>query len=865
MNDRITDRSVTADMSVQDKKAKGERKRYGIKVVQASGGTVTAANYGRCEPITEKEHGKYVELRISPCDGYFLKDLKILTGSSTKVRRYDGADSFGFDMPRSDVTLIPEFEKRDAACEVPPADRLYREVRDYRDGRYTGRSLYIPVEIKGIPESCAYGEKPKYTVRASDGTELAEGRDHTLAQASEKTDEGIRHILIFEGRGGPEKGSDGYFTEPAYVYKGKQVITYTEKYKSAYSKLPELTVGENKAVRLGKGYCFTPAVDGTYCFTFDKPDPLYLKVIITSDDKGEKPIEGTVNNGSFTALLRAGVTYSVSTRATYNTDDIKALDVTVYEYVAHRISAARSENGLLAVVSGGASVSSAYFGETADIRIAPADGYYLKSLSVTSADGENVGLIDCFYTYLFKMPNNDVLISAEFAEVALTSKTVPEDSLYRETEVYQNGRRTDGVLYVPVEITLSDDTCIFGRMPGYTVRSADGMELSEGVDYTVYHEVEEGFGGKLHTLVFEGTGAVFKGEQVITFTEMPAERLTTGSNDVRSDRGYVFIPKEDGKYQITFKGLDTMHEGTRITSDEGDIDMDASGSASFSFTLCAGREYSFSFASDCGPYMAELFEIMLEKLASFKLIITDNGYGTVVPDSFGAGVGADGTVVEGDIIALWMHPDEGYILTDITAFDEHDCPVELIDAAGGRVYHFKMPACDVRVNAVFGEEHPVEETSINDTDMSETAVGDITAEELVRETSPMVSFVNTAKDNYSVTCGKTVDMGYKNYITGNDVFKLDFEFNNLKKARYRGALLEFVFDAPIGKFLYGADIGNSIVIIAPDDPKKLIVNFSTYENDGEDAEVKSSYLVISPSQSVSGLNCTAAKVISVTE
>lgn len=831
------------------------RKRYSINVVQDSHGTVTAVNYGRSEAITEKEPGRYVEVRVAPEEGYFLKDLRILAVGGIQVRRYDGADSFGFDMPKGDVTLIPEFEKRSLAGDVPPSDRMYREVRDYKDGKYTGMALYIPVEIRGIPETCAYGESPVFSVRTAGGTELTEGEGYTLAQATEKTDEGIRHIMIFEGKGGPVRDGDGYFTGSNEVYKGKQVITYTERYKSAYAKLPEIVTGETISVQFDKSYCFTPEADGEYCFTFDKPDPLYLKVSIKSDKAGEEPQEGRVSNGTFIAKLSRGVTYSVSTRASYNTNDLKALDLVVEHHISHSIAVARPLNGMLAVVSNGVSVSEAYRGETVDIRVAPMEGCYLKNLSVTTLRGESVGLVDCFYTYLFKMPDEDVIVAAEFNDISLTSKTPPEDTLYRETEVYSNGRRTEGVAYVPVEISGIIDTCTYYGMPDYKLVSADGTVLEEGVDYTLIHETEDIDGGVLHRMSFEGTGAVYKGERSIRFLEVPSERLSAGSNSITAHKRYIFIPEEDGKYQMTFTDDPEVRSSTRISWDYGEVGMDVSGPASLTFDLLRGKCYEFSFAS---ADTEDVFEIQLEKLMRYQLTVQCRGEGRVEPDSFSNENVSDGMIVSGDIVALWIHPDEGRALMGITALDSDNRTVELIDTAGGRVYHFKMPESDITVFAEFCRIQPevIEPEEVPEADVREEPAETKTVE---------VPVIRNARDNYCVTYSEVSDMGYSNYVTGNNVFKLDFRFVNLKNARYRGALLQFEFDAPIGKFMYGADLGNSIVIISTDDPKKVIVNFSTYDNEGEDAPERSSYLVLSPAEDVMDLRCVNARVISVTE
>ena len=100
---------------------------------------------------------------------------------------------------------------------------------------------------------------------------------------------------------------------------------------------------------------------------------------------------------------------------------------------------------------------------------------------------------------------------------------------------------------------------------------------------------------------------------------------------------------------------------------------------------------------------------------------------------------------------------------------------------------------------------------------------------------------------------------------GADAARELVEYCNHKSGSYRGALLEFEFDSPIAKFMYGADIGNSTVFIPPDDPGKVVVNFAVETPEGETAPIRSSYLVISPANAVKDLECLSARIIGVTE
>lgn len=824
--------------------AAGER--FGIDVAQSLHGSAAVTNYGRYEPISEKEAGRYAEIRVYPDDGYYLKSLDIVAANGEEIRRYEEADSFGFIMPSSDITLIPVFEDRSLVCEVAPEDKLYRELREYKDGRYTGMELFVPVNTEGLKKTVPLGTKPTYTVVSADGRRLAEGRDYTLITAEEKTDAGTRHILIFDGKGCPEKDKGGYFTGQGDICKGRYAVTYMETDRPLDPNEDELTLGENRSVLLDEAYSFTPKTDCTYSFTFDAPDSLYLKTFITYGKRGTINKDGIVCHGTFTVELEGGVTYSVLTKASYNTDKLKTLDLTISEHLLHRLTVARPVNGLLAVVSSGKSVSAAYPDDTADIRVAPADGYYLKNLEVLGSDGESVGIVDCFYTYLFKMPACDVLIRADFAPVSLTQKKLPENAMYREADAYSNGRRTEGVLYIPVEISGIPDTCARETEPEYTVKSADGNELIEGIDYTLDHQSENTESGILHTLTFEGTGTVYKGVQTVTYTETdaaPINELVLGVNYADVKCVNIFIPEESGKYRLTFNDTDSVLSELSVTNASGEIEVEHSGRYALTFELAAGDCYLFSFGEDHPSYADGSIDLTLEKLMPYRINVLDAPNGSVEADCFEDEISADGMVTAGNMAALWIYPDDGCDLVYIEVLKADGTPVEIVETPDRKACHFRMPDSDVTVRTVFEK---IPDTTEEETLTPEPEIADI-------------------KQDYSVACTKVVDLGYSNYATGNDVFKVDFELTHHKSGSYRGALLEFEFDSPIAKFMYGADIGNSTVFIPPDDPGKVVVNFAIETPEGETAPIRSSYLVISPANAVKDLECLSARIIGVTE
>ena len=128
---------------------------------------------------------------------------------------------------------------------------------------------------------------------------------------------------------------------------------------------------------------------------------------------------------------------------------------------------------------------------------------------------------------------------------------------------------------------------------------------------------------------------------------------------------------------------------------------------------------------------------------------------------------------------------------------------------------------------------------------------------------PVIDVPSAEDTDYAVTFTAAKDQGYSDYVTGNNVFTMDFSLENPDKKLIKGGVIEFEFNAPIGRFLYGADIGSRNVTVDPTDPRKLRVEFSTYDPNGVNTAALRSYLAISTGEKVSDLKCVSAKVISV--
>ena len=206
-----------------------------INITKADHGKVETYKIGRTsenDKVTERDQGKDVDIKVLPDEGYYLKDIQIVSDTDQTIRWYDDENySLGFTMPEGNVTITPVFEKIDASYKTIPENSMYRQVYGYNGGR-DGNRYYIPVEIKGINTSYDEGQKPEYTVKAADGTALTEGTDYTVNETVKETSDGILHTLTFEGIGGYSYDDGGYLKAKTNIFRGSQVITYTLPVKS---------------------------------------------------------------------------------------------------------------------------------------------------------------------------------------------------------------------------------------------------------------------------------------------------------------------------------------------------------------------------------------------------------------------------------------------------------------------------------------------------------------------------------------------------------------------------------------------------------------------------------------------------------
>ncbi len=266
-----------------------------------------------------------------------------------------------------------------------------------------------------------------------------------------------------------------------------------------------------------------------------------------------------------------------------------------------------------------------------------------------------------------------------------------------------------------------------------------------------------------------------------------------------------------------------------------------------------------------------------------------------------------GKIMSGDRAILKIKPDTGYEVKSVTVKDKDHTPIDVKNTANSGEYTFIMPDSDASVEIVYSESmadiaeirYDGTKTSarvdINDYSLPKaeragyeivgwkigsdpTVYSEEDAQAMIRlsygmsKTQPIIvqtvyeetsERVSEENSGYSVSITADPVMCYTDYKTGRGVFKLDFKFNNDQNRNFKGGVIEFEFDHAIDRFEYGADIGNRTVTVDEKDPRKVTIDFTTYNPYGESSSSRSGSMFIVSKDMTSALNCVNARVVSV--
>lgn len=693
---------------------------YSLNVADSAHGRVEARMWKGSTELTERRAGGYVELKVYPEEGYYLKDIKLVTDSTEKILRYDETDSLGFYMPAAELTVVPEFAELSYASETVPEYDLYRVVKEYKDGECTGKELYVPISIEGVNETYNKGEKPELIVKSADGLILEEGVDYTIDDNTREKPEGIEHTLMLTGTNGPSKDAGNYFTGSSQVVKSLDFVKYFEYTDEVTAVLYE---GSND-IKLNEHYYFTPDEDGEYSFSYTGADDYNIMTYTETDIVRQ-------TKKDFKLKLEAGRTYHFTGITANDYNNKASVGLEIHKVGADKgseksagnifsITKQASEYGRIETARytrENEDVNEREKGKYVDVHVFPDQNCYLKDIKFIADNGETVKWYeDSSYGLGFKMPASNVTVVPEFAEYSSDiSSNVPEDGMYRETAVFSNGKRTSDKVYIPVKITGINESYEHGQKPEYTVMSADDDVLGENTHYTVSETTEETEDGILHTLTFKGNGKpamdsegcysqsryYLKGEQTVTYLEKnEADKSVLSkdhSNKITINSDYTFTPDEDGVYRFTYTDTDDVNVNTFINTADDTVGIRKNNT--FDVELKAGKTYKVGPRVRKDQVVENNAECMLtiEKMAAHNITaIADNGTllitntDTTTQRSIAA---------EGDTLRVKVLMKEGYTFKGLTVTTAEGENVETTRQNSDHI--FTMPGSDVTVKAEY--------------------------------------------------------------------------------------------------------------------------------------------------------------------
>ncbi len=356
-----------------------------------------------------------------------------------------------------------------------------------------------------------------------------------------------------------------------------------------------------------------------------------------------------------------------------------------------------------------ADVSEASEGDTVTLTITPDEGYSLKSVSATDAEGNDVPVTD----NTFKMPASEVTVSAEF-EDANTIYIVGDFNLWDATDPScVMTKNSDGKYVITKELESGIRRFKIVKNGSWDSSLGIGEEtvLSNGVAAAL---VGNGFDAQIE--LASATAVTFLFDPVAMTVTASWDEAGEESDDATysivgsfngwdvRDTSYTMALNSDGKYVIAaeieggnyeFKIANNYSwEGNLGISDTEDaisngetVALVENGVNSLYFELAGTSEVTFVFdpvamtlTVSWEEYVPTLFEVIIAD--------TQNGSVSASPDF----------TVPGDTVILTVTPDEGYTLKSVSVTDEDGGDVPTTDNT------FTMPASNVIVTATFKAE-----------------------------------------------------------------------------------------------------------------------------------------------------------------
>ncbi len=330
--------------------------------------------------------------------------------------------------------------------------------------------------------------------------------------------------------------------------------------------------GTELTLLLNAGNNFQIPVAGTWTLTVDKatmklvisgnwPAPKYAITVaecqngsVTADkaeaEEGEA-VELTVTPAEGYEL--AALTYTVEGTEPVAIENLTftmpAAPVTInatFTAIDYTITVAETEHGAVTAPA------TAHFGDNVTLTVAPAEGYQLKSITVTPATLDL--MVEVNEDYEFTMPADNVTVTAEFEEIppvesAITFEAAPENGAV--------------AVYVADEAIESGAVVAEGTEVKVVLTPAEGYEVSTFAVTTAEPEVEPvPMPRRANVPVTEGETNTYTFEmpaEPVTITATFVETVITAINDVRAAAGTVRYIDVNGRVSDKpFQGINIV-------------------------------------------------------------------------------------------------------------------------------------------------------------------------------------------------------------------------------------------------------------------------------------------------------------------
>ena len=453
------------------------------------------------------------------------------------------------------------------------------------------------------------------------------------------------------------------------------------------------------------------------------------------------------------------------------------------------------------------------------LNIKPASGYTVKSVTAVTASGKKSTLNSVNGKYMMKMADEDVTITVEYAQEGSSEQT--ETSAHAINVVSANG----GVFVSNAKTSEAIKSAAKGDIVNLMVKPA--------ANYTV-----------------ESVTATGKNGQSVLVRKS-------------SDNKFVFIMPDD---EITVN-VDYAQGGSseqvadghaiNVVSEHGGVFVTKASTSESIKSAAKNEAINFIIKPSTGYTVKNVTAVA--KNGQNTMLRNSNGkYVFMMPDS-------DVTInVEYEQAGSSEQTSNEFKLTEIdfngkqtvkkVTLDKYTVPTDTVDGyklVGWKIGNYEMA------------DSPAEALNMIRLAFSLDPHANVTVK-------PVYEKINSGSQQtvagYSVTYSEVRDQHYTDYKSGNNVFLFDFDFNNTNCAAFKGAVIEFEFDAPIDSVSYGAYIGNRTITVDPSNPRKVRVEFTTYNPYGDTRAVLSSNMALTPSGSnVSSLHLVGARVLSVIE